>query len=237
MIECLNKLNIQFDISTIGNESLITRGRNYFVSLLLANNQYTHLLFIDADITFNPISIVRMIHANKDIVAGAYPKKGLNWDKVIPLVQQNQHAHLQQISCEYAVNFKSIDELNVENGFIPIDYAGTGFMLIQRHVLETMVKHHPELKYTNDVLGYDHPKNRDFFYSLFDCLIDPTSKRYLSEDYAFCKRWLNLGGEIWLDLTCQLSHMGSYDFKGDVLKHLEFKHLMNPVAKSSFETV
>jgi len=84
-----------------------------------------------------------------------------------------------------------------------------------------MAREFSNLKYVNDVGGYDSHGNKDYFYALFDCYIDPVSKRYLSEDYAFCKRWLGMNGEIWVDLSCNLSHDGTYSFKGAFLKSIE----------------
>jgi len=235
MIDFLNKVNIQFDIATTGNESLVTRGRNYFVSLFLSNPCYTHLLFIDADIGFNPVSIVRMINADKEIIAGAYPKKSIQWDKLEDFYSSsftNKLSFAQEITNDYAVNLKryELDEpnLKLENGFLQVAYAATGFMLIQRKVFETMMIKFPNLKYTNDVQGYMNGGNSEYFYSFFDCIIDETSKRYLSEDYAFCKRWVELGGSIWLDLACTLNHFGSFEFKGNYLKHLEYRQILIP---------
>jgi len=241
LLDCLNRHNIAFAIATTGNESLITRGRNYFVSLLLSNPGFTHLLFIDADITFQPMSIVRMIHSNKPIVGGAYPKKGIQWDKIYTMLSSSspedstssskQFNFLQELTHDYAINFKcdvnDHSNVTIENGFMEVAYIATGFMLIQRHVLETMVSRFPELKFKNDVAGYNNQHNTEYFYSLFDCFIDPESKRYLSEDYAFCKRWLQVGGEIWLDITCALNHFGSFEFKGNFLKFLEHHKMVS----------
>ena len=81
--------------------------------------------------------------------------------------------------------------------------------------LERMIKAYPETKYRN-VHGFPTDQNtNDNFYALFDCIIDPQSGHYLSEDYAFCRRWRKLGGEIWIDLRSKLTHVGPYAFKGD----------------------
>ena len=74
---------------------------------------------------------------------------------------------------------------------------------------------YPE-KYVNDVAGYDNEYTKGNFYGFFDTMIHPISKRYLSEDYAFCQKWIDIGGDMWLDLTCNLTHIGSFDFKGSV---------------------
>jgi hypothetical protein len=88
--DACKSVNINVDISTIGNESLITRARNYFVSLTLANKSYTHLLFVDADITFDPLSVIRMIQSEKMITAGAYPKKHIDWNRASELYKNEK---------------------------------------------------------------------------------------------------------------------------------------------------
>ena len=219
--ELLQMNGIRVDVNTIGNESLITRARNYFISIFLAEEKYTHIMFIDADITFNPASILRMVQSDKDVVGGCYPHKSINWDQIKKL---GDVENLEAKSHTYVVNILQLEgnKIQVTNGFIPVSYVGTGFMMIKRGVVEKMVEKFPETKYINDVRGYDRGNNSETFYALFDCFIDPISKRYLSEDFAFCQRWLNMSGEIWADITCDLVHTGSYEFKGSFGKIFNF---------------
>ena len=49
------------------------------------NKDYTHLLFIDAEIAFNPESVFRMLDLDEDVVTGVYPRKQINWTKAIYL--------------------------------------------------------------------------------------------------------------------------------------------------------
>jgi flagellar biosynthesis GTPase FlhF len=91
---------------------------------------------------------------------------------------------------------------------------GTGFMMIAKSVIHKMIAKYPETKYRNNVAGYGNAVMNDCFYTLFDCCIDPVSKVYLSEDYLFCKRWIDMGGELWLDLNTNLNHTGIIDYKG-----------------------
>jgi len=222
LIAVFSKFNIKFSIHTIGNESLIPRGRNYYVSLMLSNPHFTHLLFIDSDIQFNADNVIRMLRFNKSITGGAYPKKSVNWTHIIDLVKNNPDItpiELETKSYDYVINvITRTEQLNkdiqIVNGFIPVSYLGTGFMLIQRDVLVRMAKSHQELKYRNDIEGYAHGNNNDKFFALFDCIIDHTSNRYLSEDYAFCQRALEMGIDIWCDILCNLTHTGSNHFRG-----------------------
>lgn len=232
-MKLLQENHVPFDISTIGNESLITRARNYFCSLLLANERYSHILFVDADISFNPATILRMLKFNRPVMAGAYPKKAVQWNRVGDLVKAQLARtgnvdvdKLEACSYDYAINIVHKVEgeqitVPINEGFMKVSYASTGFLMIRRDVIEGMVARMPHLKYKNDISGYEHGNNADKFYALFDCFIDADSKRYLSEDFAFCQRYLDMGGDIWVDLACELTHAGTNQYKGSLLRVLE----------------
>jgi hypothetical protein len=190
---------INFRLTTLRNESLISRARNILTAMFLESN-CTHLMFIDADIEWEQDAIIRMLAMDKDLIAGAYPKKTLPID--------------------YAINLKFVDkerkQVRVENGAVEVLDASTGFFLIKRTVIEQMIESYPELFYVND--SSIDPKYNKYCYSFFDTIHDPDDNRYLSEDYTFCRRWQKIGGEIWLDPNTKLNHVGSYTFQGDVNK-------------------
>lgn len=212
-----NQIPLQF--ATIANESLVTRARNTLVAFFMASD-CSHLLFIDADIEFRVDDFLRLVDADKDVIAGAYPKKGHNWNQIKEFVQNNPDSpaiNLSAAGADYAINFEFLDPvaktIAVENGLIKVKDAGTGFMLIKREAIKSLMDKHPELKYNND-LNIGKEVN-EFCYSLFDTMIDPESKRYLSEDYTFCRRWQANGGEIWLDPSITLNHYGTTGFLGN----------------------
>ena len=87
------KKNWKLYLNTMGNESLITRGRNTLVAQFMDMckehpNDYTHLMFIDSDIGFPPQAIARLIAYDKDIVGGVYPRKSIAWDTVLENVKK-----------------------------------------------------------------------------------------------------------------------------------------------------
>ena len=219
----------------ITNESLITRARNDLVYHFLkhkdARGVFEYIMFIDADIQFEADHVIRLIVHNKDIVTGAYPMKLINYNnienKALPVTT------LVKLTTEYAINPKFSEEdaekarnsdqperitLQVKNGLIEVLDAGTGFMLIKRGVLEQMITAFPEIKYVRDMtsLNADGSIDRttDTQYALFDGSIDEESKRYLSEDYTFCRRWQKIGGRIWTDPEIVLNHVGTHVFRG-----------------------
>lgn len=186
------RLALNFTIDTMVNESLVTRARNSLVAkMLYFEPKSTHLMFVDADIGFEPEEIFKLILADKDVCGGLYPKKAL------PI--------------SYVVN--KVPDAEKDGNFVEVMNLGTGFMLIKRTVLEAMIEKFPELHY-QDNIGLDK-KYDPFKYALFDTEIDPVSKEYLSEDYLFCKRWREMGGKIYADLSITLNHIGHYTFRGD----------------------
>jgi hypothetical protein len=222
-----NKYNIQYTVSTLANESLVTRGRNTLVSFFMENPQATHLFFIDADIEFNPEDILRMVAYDKPVVVGAYPKKALNWTSIINAARANEEETEETIeghSSNYVVNFdflkdedgKSTPQVQIEDNLVKLKDAGTGFMCIEKSVIQKLFDNHPEMKYVNDI-NVDQ-KFEPFMYALFDTMIDPESRRYLSEDYTFCRLWQNMGGTIYLDPRTALNHVGHYTFRGNIRK-------------------
>ncbi len=216
------KLNIPFEMMTIGNESLIQRARNGIVAKFMADSNASHLMFIDADITFSWVNIVKLLLSGKELCGGCYPKKCFNWDKIKHQIQKNPNLgddELMAKSLDYVFNpiYHKEGEnvvIKLNNGMAQVKDIGTGFMLINKSVIHKMIKKYPETKFVNNVAGYGSNNVGDFFYTLFDCCIDPVSRVYLSEDYLFCKRWIDIGGELWLDLSTNLNHTGIIDYKG-----------------------
>lgn len=218
------KHDIPYSLTTAANESLITRARCHMVAYFMANPKATHLMFIDADINFDPVDVLHMIQHDKDIIVGAYPKKEIDWKSVKDSVETGiDISNISENAASYALNFDwKLDEennrktLKIENGLVKLKDGATGFMLIKRAVFERMIAAYPELYFKND-LNLPEEESK-FTYLFFDCMHEQETKRYLSEDYAFCRRWQQLGGEVWLDPIVKLDHIGHYHFKGNVGK-------------------
>jgi len=222
-----NKYDIQFTVSTLANESLITRGRNTLVSFFMEHPEATHLFFIDADIEFDPNDLLRMVAYDKPVTVGAYPKKAINWNRIVDAARRNNEETPETIeghSSNYVVNFDFLKDedgnitpqIQIRDNLIKLKDAGTGFMCIKKEVIQQMFDAHPELKYANDI-NVDE-KFEKHMYALFDTMIDPESRRYLSEDYTFCRLWQQLDGEVYLDPRTALNHVGHYTFRGNIRK-------------------
>lgn len=194
-------LNLDVSIMTISNESLITRARNEIVATFMADD-YTDLLFIDADIKFEIEHVLRILNAPYEVCATPYAMKAINWDKVAE-TEGDSLAH-RQAAIHTVIN--ATNDAKIDDGFISVIDAGTGFMRIQKSAIEKMIKAYPEVEYIPDGLNASGIR-----WALFDTVIE--NGRYLSEDYAFCRRWQNIGGEVWADFASpSLGHQGSYTY-------------------------
>ena len=180
------KNNIDFQIDTLSNESNVNRARNTCASKFLSGDA-THLMFVDADIKFNPTDVVKLLTHDKDIVGGIYPQKTLPPKMVV----------------------NTIDNGKREGNLIEVGTIGTGFMLIKRTVFEKLIKE-GATPY-NDQMELINNNQYDFF----QCTIDSRG-RYLTEDWSFCRRWRQVGGEVWADLDVALEHVGYFRFQPDM---------------------
>jgi hypothetical protein len=182
---------LNWSLDTMVNESLITRGRNNLMAKMMTNTAATHFMFIDADIRFQPDSILSMLAYNKEVIGGLYPKKAL--------------------PVNYVINLKP--ETKIQGDIFTVDTMGTGFLLFKRQVYEKLCALHPETKYVDDVgLGKQFEPT---MFAIFDVAIDAKG-HYLSEDWQFCRRWQEAGGEIWAHSKVLLNHIGHYEFAGDL---------------------
>ncbi len=194
-------------------DALITRARASLVAQFLDDPAATHLLFVDADIGFEPDQVMRLINCGADMCAAIYPIKRIDWDKVREVLRVGR-PNPSAAALDYVFEVPDPNAVVTRGGFAQVRYAGTGFLMIRRPALERMCAHYPQLRYQRDhSLEAAAPSSNRF--ALFDCMIDE-SGTYLSEDFSFCKRWTDIGGEIWADLDSRLSHVGPLAFRGEL---------------------
>ena len=180
-----SQFGINWTIETIVNESLITRGRNTLVSKFLHHGKSTHLMFIDADIGWEPWHLLALMMAKKDVIGGLYPMKTVPVQWVINADEncKSENEYLQEVT-----------------------KTGTGFMLIKREVLHKLKEHPAVKKFQNDI-GLDKALD-DHMYTFFDTAV--RDGRYYSEDWTFCENFRDLGCEVWIDKRVHLRHSGTF---------------------------
>ena len=210
---CLERgIAISFNLRSA--EALITRARADMVAEFLASDA-THLLFIDADIGFVPEQVFRLLAFDADVTAAAYPLKKIDWEKVRRAAQSGR-PDLEGAGLDYVLYPETKGAMTARNDFVRVRHTGTGFLMIRRAALVKMCAAYPQLRYKPARYEADLLKDGPYNFALFECMIEPESGLYLSEDYAFCRRWRDLGGEVWLDIKSRLTHYGPNAFKGDL---------------------
>lgn len=200
-------------LALLGHDSLITRSRNTLVSQFLQTPQASHLLFIDADISFAPEQVLHMLRFDQDFVAGVYPLKVIDWSRAAILRAAGNAESFQAAPLLYVGTLCPNAERGGGGRFAAAIYSGGGFMLLKRRVIERMIEAYPQTRY-GGAHAYSNAAG-GVNYALFDCMIDPDTNAYVSEDFGFCQRWRDIGGRIWLDTEGRLTHIGSYSFQGD----------------------
>ena len=228
-----SQLGIPTKVEFCRNDSLVSRARNNLIAKAMNDASITHMMFIDNDITWQPVDILKLIVSDKSLVGGVYPIKRYDWEKLAEnpgIVQEWINAKnvsqlkdlapdvdiIQQRMVRYNINHLS-NTLEVKNNLARVKHLATGFMMIKREVIEKMSKAFPSTKYVDDV-GFLHGKENDYAYALFDCGVE--EGHYCSEDWMFCNRWSKMGGHVWIDVSVNLNHTGIEDFRGSFIATL-----------------
>ena len=200
------QLGIDWTVETMTNESLISRARNTLTAKFLATKDSTHLMFIDADIGWEPWHLLALLNHDKDVIGGLYPMK------TIPV--------------KWCVNGIPGALDNDPNGLLEVTKTGTGFLLMKRHVFEKL-KSHPAVKPFNNDIGLPAELNENMK-TYFDTAV--RENRYYSEDWTFCENWRDLGGQVFVDKRVLLRHVGTYtfDFAAQDQLYRDLKALVDP---------
>lgn len=215
----------------LNNDSLVSRARNNLIGSAMLDESITHFIFIDGDIVWNPIDIIKLVLSNELVIGGLYPKKAYKFDKIADepsiitqwinkknLIDSNisDEVIIRNNLLDYNLNYKSTN-LEIKKNIIEVKHLATGFMLFKRQVIETMINKFPETKYIDDT-GFLSKENSTHTYALFDCGV--INKIYYSEDWLFCHRWSSIGGKIYADISIDLVHIGTEKYQGSFIRNL-----------------
>jgi len=206
------------------NESLVQRARNEAVARFLDSDK-SHLLFIDSDVIFRPEDVAKLVASGKDLIGGLYPQKWIDWEHVAGRAISSTLLHpvLPQDMAASGIHFNVNTipgKMTAEAGCLPVRALATGFLLIAREVLTTMIAKFPEREYMTDWhVTPETPNGLAKRWNLFDCFI--SNGKYLSEDYGFCYLAAKAGFQPYAHLgLSNLGHIGTYVFEGDVMRYL-----------------
>ena len=222
------EVGVRLETYFIANESLVQRARNQIADQFLQSD-CTHMLFLDADIGFDANDVIMMLaimgnESAYDVLTAPYPKKAISWEKVKSAVEKGfadyDPEQLANFVGDFVVNVKDASDgesltINLQEPFA-VSEAGTGFMMIKRFTFETLKQVTPEGEYLSDLHRSSSFDETRLMHAYFDCAIDPSTKRYLSEDYYFCRSVWKAGMTVHMCGWMQTTHTGPYTFGGSL---------------------
>jgi len=182
---------IPFTVMTIGNESLITRGRNTIVSYFYSLTAFTHLLFLDADIYLSSEGLMQLISDNKDVIGAPVALKG-NDNRGNPVYNVGKL-------------------LSEENGVVESDKIGTAVFMLSRRAVNSLIQDAIDNNNTYMSNPYSRGDARNIkMYDVFKTGVE--NNEYLSEDFYVCKVLRELGYKIYVDTNVPTRHNGMFVF-------------------------
>jgi hypothetical protein len=203
--------------------SYVSIARNYFAHVLLGQPHFTHLLMIDSDMSVEGHTICRLLRCDKPVVAGAYSQRRMDLD-VFAQVARDPHlalTDLTALSMEYNIAPEpepGTRQIKITDGMCRVRHVALGCAAIRRDAFETLISAGIARARPNHFLqksGFKGP-----FYNFFG-EITLENGDSLSEDYSFCKRWLDLAGnEIWAVIDESIGHVGDMVFGAPYLNRL-----------------
>ena len=207
------KIGVTFQLF---KSSLVTQGRNLSVGGFM-ESKHSHLLFIDSDIDFEAKSIQAMVDKDKDVISVPYPMKTFNWDKMFANFKEGKIKNPIELAMNgntYPMRLPNEDNFNIENGCIEVSHSPTGCMLIKRSVIEKMIEKYPEMRISQPTIINGKPVEKPFLYNFFDTMFNPVDHTYMGEDFAFCKRWKDIGGKCHAIIDQLITHVGEHQYSG-----------------------
>ena len=176
-----------YPVWRIRGYAAIDAARNQMASDALARG-FKELMWIDADIVFDPNDVDKLRRRELPLVCGIYPKKSR-----------------RQFACSFLPQTRQVD-FGIKGGVIEILYCGFGFVLTRRKVYETMQQQLRlpvcNQRFESPLLPYFAPW----------IIGEGEQAWYLGEDYSFCERARRCGFRVMADTTIRLWHVGSYRF-------------------------
>jgi hypothetical protein len=182
------QLQIRFALMTIGNESLITRARNTILAEFHARPEFTHLLFLDADVLLPAAGLLRMLDSGRDVIGAAVALKGRNADG-------SRIFNIGKLLGEDASHYC-------------VERIGTAALLLSRKAVDALVD---EARGDGRIYQRNHnirgmAMRAAVHFDVFRTGV--VDDEYLSEDFWVCRQLRALGFNIHLDPTIVTRHSG-----------------------------
>jgi glycosyltransferase involved in cell wall biosynthesis len=215
------------------NESLITRARNALVNEFMTNEETDVLLFIDADIQFDPSQVLRMLEQEDvELIGGVYPIKSINWTQIRNAVLTGED-NFERYTGRFTVNGMPRGVEIDLNAPVEVDQVATGMMMVRRSVFEKMM---PSTgTYAKNLPNGEFDREQPI-YDFFRTDIDEHGI-LLSEDYYFCDKWKKLGGKVYAAPWINMIHYGDYGFAGSLAEDMILNNKIATIQQSQQDSL
>ena len=182
---------------SFGGDPYLAKVRNLLVSTSLKNVPHgTDFFFLDADLEWDANAALRIVNRPEAIVAGIYPKKN------------------DTLEYPAAIRMDSKTRKPIENdGLVSAEMVPTGFLRVKRHVYEKMAAESPMYR--------DGTGGNAECWNIFEMGFDKGELektgfgQWWGEDYAWCRRALAMGYEIWVDENIEFGHRGAKTWRNN----------------------
>lgn len=181
--DALRDAGIQHELALYSGDCHVDDARNRLVRDFLETD-CTDLVFIDADLRWEPDDLVKLLKYDRDVVGSTYPFKADD--------------------AGYPVALMGGDAVADKDGLLEVYALPTGFLRIKRHVLQALADQ--AIKF--------HPKSddRSDFPLIFERQVHNGYRR--GGDYAFCNKWRGMGGKIHFAPEFEFEHFGEHSWTG-----------------------
>jgi len=225
--ECfIRKIPVQFQVM---KSSLVTQGRNLCVSGFL-DSDFTHMLFIDSDMTFNFKMIERMLNYDKEVTLIPYPVKTFDNDKIVNAIKAGVDIKPQMLGNQYTLSVEDPKNVKVEGGFVELSRGPTGCMLIRRDVFDKLKKEYPEFEIKQKTLIDGKLIDRTNLYNYFDTYWNKNDKTYTGEDFFFCKLCKHAGIKMYGLIDEYIEHYGEFAYTGRLIDEFTINKALGKVS-------
>jgi hypothetical protein len=219
-VQAFQRRGLRYDFRCTVNAEVVT-ARNFLASAMYERPQYTHLLFVDADMAFAPTSVEKLFDAAKPLIGCIYPKKRFNATAYARKVREQPDDGVALASAfDFVVRHPAgTKNVQVTNGLCRVLGLGMGLTLIERRVFADLLATGKIASNAKHELGPDGLEGP--LHGFFDTLQSEGS-HYVSEDFSFCERWVKLcGGEVIALAAEEISHIGDFTYTASYLDRLK----------------
>lgn len=193
---------IETDIHYLSDCPDIDVARNTLQAMFMEEADATDHFWIDYDLGFPADAVLAILERPEDIVAGAYRVK---------MDEPEQYSVVPKLKDGFPIG----KVIGNNQALIEADFLATGFMRVKRGVYEKMAEAYPELKYEENVIKTVNHQIKEA-YDFFNKTISKSRKRFTTEDYSFCQRWRDIGGQLWIYPDIEFDHIGKKAYHGNL---------------------